>query len=100
MSVTIKKVTTKDDLRKFIQFGIDLYEGNDYYVPPLIYDEMATLNMSKNPALNIVMPRTSSRSRRGRSKVGSGSSLTTRPTRYGNRKTPGLASWISLTTRR
>ena len=50
MSVTIKKVTTKDDLRKFIQFGIDLYEGNDYYVPPLIYDEMATLNMSKNPA--------------------------------------------------
>jgi len=43
MSVTIKKVTTKDDLRKFIQFGIDLYEGNDYYVPPLIYDEMATL---------------------------------------------------------
>ncbi len=50
MSVTIKKVTTKDDLRKFIQFGIDLYEGNDYFVPPLIYDEMATLNMSKNPA--------------------------------------------------
>ncbi len=50
MSVTIKKVTTKDDLRKFIQFGIDLYEGNEYFVPPLIYDEMATLNMSKNPA--------------------------------------------------
>ncbi|MGI6519884.1 MAG: GNAT family N-acetyltransferase [Fermentimonas sp.] len=50
MSVAIKKVTTKDDLRKFIQFGIDLYEGNEYFVPPLIYDEMATLNMSKNPA--------------------------------------------------
>ncbi len=50
MSVAIKKVITKDDLRKFIQFGIDLYEGNDYFVPPLIYDEMATLNMSKNPA--------------------------------------------------
>lgn len=50
MSVTIKKVTTKDDLRKFIQFGIDLYEGNEYFVPPLIFDEMATLNMSKNPA--------------------------------------------------
>ncbi len=50
MLVTIKKVTTKDDLRKFIQFGIDLYEGNEYFVPPLIFDEMATLNMSKNPA--------------------------------------------------
>lgn len=50
MSVAIKKVTTRDEIKKFIQFGIDLYEGNDYYVPPLIYDEMATLNMSKNPA--------------------------------------------------
>jgi hypothetical protein len=50
MSVTISKVTTKDDLRKFIHFGINLYEGNEYYVPPLIYDERATLNMSKNPA--------------------------------------------------
>ncbi|MGI6574231.1 MAG: GNAT family N-acetyltransferase [Fermentimonas sp.] len=50
MSVAIKKVTTRDEIKKFIQFGIDLYEGNDYFVPPLIYDEMATLNMSKNPA--------------------------------------------------
>lgn len=50
MSVTIHKVTTKDDLRKFIQFGIDLYEGNEYFVPPLIYDERATLSSSKNPA--------------------------------------------------
>src|SRR5690554_7940844 len=50
MSVIIKKVTTKDDLKKFIRFGIDLYKGNEYFVPPLIYDERATLNMSKNPA--------------------------------------------------
>ena len=52
MSVIIKKVTSKDDLMKFIQFGIDLYKGNDYFVPPLIYDERATLNRSKNPAFN------------------------------------------------
>jgi len=52
MSVIINKVTTKDDLRKFIQFGIDLYEGNAYFVPPLIYDERATLNRSKNPAFD------------------------------------------------
>ncbi|NLI99909.1 MAG: hypothetical protein GX371_01975 [Bacteroidales bacterium] len=50
MSVIIKKVNSKDDLRKFIQFGIDLYEGNEYFVPPLIYDERDTLTMSKNPA--------------------------------------------------
>lgn len=50
MAVTISKVTDKSTLRKFIQFGIDLYEGNEYFVPPLIYDELATLNKEKNPA--------------------------------------------------
>lgn len=50
MSVTIHKVTSKDALKKFVQFGIDLYEGNEYYVPPLVYDEIATLNSAKNPA--------------------------------------------------
>ncbi len=52
MSVIIKKVTSKDDLMKFIHFGIDLYNGNDNYVPPLIYDERATLNRAKNPAFD------------------------------------------------
>lgn len=52
MSVIINKVRTKDDLKKFIQFGIDLYEGNEYFVPPLIYDERATLNWGKNPAFD------------------------------------------------
>jgi GNAT superfamily N-acetyltransferase len=52
MSVIIKKVTSKDDLMKFIKFGIDLYKGNEYFVPPLIYDERATLNRSKNPAFD------------------------------------------------
>ena len=52
MSVIIRKVASKDDLVKFIHFGIELYKGNDYFVPPLIYDERATLNRSKNPAFD------------------------------------------------
>ncbi len=52
MAVIINKVRTKDDLRKFIQFGIDLYEGNEYFVPPLIYDERITLSWNKNPAFD------------------------------------------------
>lgn len=52
MSVIIHKVKTKDDQKKFIQFGIDLYEGNEYYVPPLVYDERATLSRTKNPAFD------------------------------------------------
>lgn len=52
MSVIINKVKTKEDLRSFIQFGIDLYEGNEYFVPPLIYDERTTLSWNKNPAFD------------------------------------------------
>lgn len=40
----------KPDLRKYVQFGIDLYHGNPYYVPPLVYDDINTLTPSKNPA--------------------------------------------------
>ncbi|MDO5394618.1 MAG: N-acetyltransferase [Bacteroidales bacterium] len=40
----------KPALRKYVQFGIDLYHGNPYYVPPLVYDDINTLTPSKNPA--------------------------------------------------
>lgn len=53
MSVIIKEVTSKRDLRKFVQFGIDLYEGNPYYCPPIFMDEMDTFNPKKNPALEV-----------------------------------------------
>jgi len=36
MSVTIREVTTKSELRRFVKFPIDLYKGNPYYVPGLI----------------------------------------------------------------
>ena len=35
MSVEIKKVETKRDLKAFIEFHYDLYEGNEYDVPNL-----------------------------------------------------------------
>ena len=51
MSVTIKPIgTSKKELLKFIRFGIDLYKGNPYFVPPLIMDDLATLSPDKNPA--------------------------------------------------
>ncbi len=52
MSIVIKKVTDKSDLKKFVYFNINLYKGCDQYVPPLIYDEFATLNRDKNPAFD------------------------------------------------
>ena len=38
------------NLRKYVKFGIKLYKGNDFYVPPLVVDEIATLSPKKNPA--------------------------------------------------
>ncbi len=43
---------TKQNLRKFTKFQIDLYDGNDYYVPPLVIDDMSTLNPEENPAFD------------------------------------------------
>ena len=53
MSVVVKALEpTGRNLRDYVHFGIDLYKGNDYFVPPLIIDEMATLNPKKNPAFD------------------------------------------------
>lgn len=43
---------TRRNLIKFIHFGIDLYDGNNYYVPPLVTDDINTLNPKKNPAFD------------------------------------------------
>jgi GNAT superfamily N-acetyltransferase len=48
--IEIKEVTTKGDLKRFVQFYYDLYRGNDCAVPFLYSDEMATLRTDKNPS--------------------------------------------------
>ena len=40
----------KKELKKYVQFGIDLYAGNPCYVPPLVIDEVDTLLPGNNPA--------------------------------------------------
>jgi len=49
MSVTIKTVNTKGDLKAFVKFPLKLYKGCPFYVPGLYMDEMATLNPATNP---------------------------------------------------
>ena len=51
-SITIKKVETKEDLKAFIEFHYDLYEGNEYDVPNLYRDEVNTLSKDKNVAFD------------------------------------------------
>ncbi|MDL2305905.1 hypothetical protein LJC72_11290 [Bacteroides sp. OttesenSCG-928-D19] len=50
MSIEIKEVKTKKELRKFVRFNIELYKDNPYHVPGLIDEEMMTLSKDKNPA--------------------------------------------------
>ncbi|MCI5783508.1 MAG: N-acetyltransferase, partial [Bacteroidales bacterium] len=42
----------KSELTKFIEFGIDFYKGNEYFVPPLVTDDLNTLLPDKNPAFD------------------------------------------------
>lgn len=46
----IRKVTTRRELRQFVQFYYDLYRGNPQAVPYMFFDEMATLRRDKNPS--------------------------------------------------
>ncbi|WP_456103934.1 N-acetyltransferase [Prevotella sp.] len=51
-SVQIKRVETKKDLKDFIEFHYDLYEGNEYDAPNLYSDELNTLSRDKNAAFD------------------------------------------------
>ncbi len=50
MSITIRQLSGRRALRKYVQFNIDLYKGNPYSVPPLVMDELDTFSPKKNPA--------------------------------------------------
>ena len=52
-NIVVKEVTTKRELRRFVQFGIDLYKGNPYYCPPIFLDEMGAFGPKTNPALEV-----------------------------------------------
>jgi hypothetical protein len=52
MSVEIKKVENKKDLKAFIEFHYDHYKGNPYNVPSLYRDEFNTLSKDKNAAFD------------------------------------------------
>lgn len=51
-AIEIKKVESRRDLRTFIEFHYDLYEGNPYDAPNLYTDEVNTLRKDKNAAFD------------------------------------------------
>ena len=52
MSVEIRVVSTRKDLKTFVRFANKLYKGNKYYVPSMPFDDMNTLDKDKNGAFD------------------------------------------------
>ncbi|MBP1612937.1 MAG: hypothetical protein H6Q13_385 [Bacteroidetes bacterium] len=50
MAIIIKKVSNKNDLKKFIRLNYELYKTNPYSVPDLYDDMLNTFNKKKNAA--------------------------------------------------
>ncbi|EAQ42053.1 GNAT family N-acetyltransferase [Polaribacter sp. MED152] len=47
--ISIKEVTTKSEMKQFVLFPFSIYKDNDYWVPPIIKDEIANFDANKNP---------------------------------------------------
>jgi hypothetical protein len=52
MSLRLIEVSSKKDLKKFIAFPYELYKNNKYFIPPLRFDEIKTLDKKVNPAFD------------------------------------------------
>lgn len=52
MSIQIKTVTTRKDLKTFVRYANRLYKGNKYYVPSMPFDDLNTLDKEKNGAFD------------------------------------------------
>lgn len=52
MSIEIREVLNKSDLKKFVKFPFTLYKDNQYWAPPFMSDEIVTLSWDKNPAFD------------------------------------------------
>ena len=50
MPIQVKKVSSKGEMRTFINFANRLYKGHPYYVPNLVSDDAATLDRNRNHA--------------------------------------------------
>ena len=51
--IEIKRIPPeKGELKKFVAFQIDLYKGNEYFVPPLVIDDVNCLLPTENPAFD------------------------------------------------
>ncbi|HBM14823.1 MAG TPA: hypothetical protein DD381_00505 [Lentisphaeria bacterium] len=46
----IREITSDKELDIFVNFPLELYKDNEYFVPPILSDEIKTLRKDKNPS--------------------------------------------------
>ncbi|MEM5566267.1 GTP cyclohydrolase [Psychroserpens sp. AS72] len=47
--ITVKEIHSKKELKQFVKFPFKLYKDSQYWVPPIIKQELETFNKDKNP---------------------------------------------------
>ena len=52
MSLILKEITSKSDIKYFIDYQYSLYANNKFFIPPLRIDELKTLDKNINPAFD------------------------------------------------
>jgi hypothetical protein len=50
--ITLKEAVSKVEIREFVKFPFALYKDNPYWIPPLISEEVASFDKSKNPVFD------------------------------------------------
>lgn len=50
MGIELRRMEGRKGLRAFVDYPFTLYKGNPYWVPALVSDDLATLDLKKNPA--------------------------------------------------
>lgn len=53
MEIEIRPMVSLKEIKAFVQFGIDLYDGDSSYCPPFVFDDINTLREDKNPAFEV-----------------------------------------------
>ena len=50
--IELRLCKTRAELKRFSRFALDLYRGNDCYVPPIVESEVDLFDAEKNPSLD------------------------------------------------
>jgi GNAT superfamily N-acetyltransferase len=50
--MSVKEINNPKDVKEFVMFPFKLYAQNNYWVPPVISEEVASFDVTKNPFLN------------------------------------------------